>query len=182
MRVVAGKAKGIVLKTLEGLDTRPTIDRVKESIFSMVGPEFHGMNCLDLFAGSGSLGIEAASRGAEKVMLVEMKKALYPIIEDNISRTKLGDVVKYSIMDVNRFIAGRQEIKYDIVFMDPPYFKGHIVPVMELMVAHAILNEDAIVVCEHDSSEDIPDVVGRFERIKSKKYGRVGISVYRLGA
>ena len=124
MRVIAGTARSLPLKTIEGLETRPTTDRIKETLFNMLTGYVPQAKCLDLFAGSGGIGIEALSRGAESCTFVEQAKNAAACIEDNLKFTKLADKAQVRKFDAVSFVSSLPEIDYDVIFMDPPYSKG----------------------------------------------------------
>lgn len=178
MRVISGKARGIGLETNEGLDTRPTTDRVKENIFNIINWNIHGERVLDLFSGSGALGIEALSRGAIECTFIEMAQSAVNIINRNLSKTNLVEaarVIKGSVESSLDLIDGT----FGIVFMDPPYNKGLILPVVEKINKKGLLDEEGIIVIEHDSSDILDDELFDFERYKMKKYGRTCVSFFR---
>ena len=133
MRVIAGSARRLLLKAPDGMDTRPTADRVKESLFNMLNPDLYGCAFLDLFSGSGAIGIEALSRGAQRAVLVDASMECAGIIKQNLEVTKLGENAEIINEDVYAAIErlGRRGDKFDIIFMDPPYAAGYYVPVME---------------------------------------------------
>lgn len=180
MRVIAGSARGIKLETLEGLDTRPTTDRVKEAVFSMIHPNIGGAVCLDLFSGSGSLGIELLSRGAKSVTFVEGNHQLKSIIISNLNKTKLMDQATLLFQDVYRSIEMLSGKKFDLILMDPPYLKGDIRKTLDLIAKYNLLNENGLVIAEHDILDtDILPCSAYFESLKTKKYGKIGVTVFR---
>jgi len=175
MRVISGKARGTKLATIEGTTTRPTTDRVKESMFNLIQFHIQGAKVIDLFAGSGALGIEAASRGAASVVLVENFRKCHEAIEYNIERTGLNNVSLLKSEVMHAF--GRLE-QSDIIIMDPPYSQDFIVPVLEKISDNEMLTEEGIVVIEHSKNDSIPTQIGRLIRTKQKKYGISMISIY----
>ncbi len=180
MRVVSGSARGTVLETIEGLDTRPTTDRVKEAVFSMIQTHIYGSSCLDLFSGSGALGIELLSRGADFAVFVESGAKPAKIIQKNLERTQLVEKSKLILGDVYGKIKALKGEKYDIIIMDPPYLSGHVKKTLMLIEQCDLLSESGIIVVEHEISDDEAQKHGTsFECYKSKKYGKIGISVYR---
>ncbi len=132
MRVITGTARGRVLRTLEGEDVRPTTDRVKEAVFSIMQFEIEGRRVLDLFAGSGQLGIEALSRGAASATFVDMSKDSLSAVKYNLEHTKLGDNAKVVQTDALSFLKLTKD-KFDIVFLDPPYASSLVVDSMKLL-------------------------------------------------
>ena len=170
MRVITGTARGRVLKTLEGEDVRPTTDRVKEAIFSIIQFELEGRRVLDLFAGSGQLGIEALSRGAAYATFTDMSAESVDIVKKNLISTKLET-------EAVTFLKGNRK-KYDIVFMDPPYSKGLLQNTLPYVVKN--VNDGGVIICEHPYGEEMPQTVGNFSIYRNYKYGKIGITVYRI--
>ena len=180
MRVIAGSARGVKLETLEGLDTRPTTDRVKEAVFSMIHPRIGGAVCLDLFSGSGSLGIELLSRGANSVTFVEGNQQLKSIIHSNLNKTKLIEKATLLFQDVYRSLEAQNGKKFDLIMMDPPYLKGDIRKCLDLIAKLDLLSENGLVIAEHDIDDaDILPCNAYFESLKTKKYGKIGVTVFR---
>lgn len=177
MRVVAGKFGGRPLKTLDGQTTRPTTDKVKGAIFNMIGPFFDGGRVLDLFSGSGSLAIEAVSRGMDEAVLVERDRRAQAIIQENIKMTKSEQQFTLLKMDANRALeqlAG----KFDLVLLDPPYVKEEIVKNIRILDERDLLSEDVMLVCETDKSVDLPEEIASFGIWKQKTYGISKVTVY----
>lgn len=175
MRVISGKARGTRLATIEGVNTRPTTDRVKESLFNLIQFYVHDAVVVDLFAGSGALGIEAASRGAESVVLVEQHRKCHEAIAYNISKTGLDNVtlIKGDVM------ASMSRLpKTDLVIMDPPYSQDMVIPVIERLSELDVLSKEGVIVVEHSKDDMLPQAIKNFEMIKSKKYGITMISIY----
>ncbi|QXM05876.1 16S rRNA (guanine(966)-N(2))-methyltransferase RsmD [Crassaminicella indica] len=180
MRVIAGISRGMKLKSPKGLNTRPTTDRVKEAIFSMINPYIIDSVVLDLFSGTGSIGIEALSRGAEKAYFVDNNKNSIHVIKENIAYTKFSEKSTVLFCDAQKAI---KELclganKIDIIFMDPPYLKNLILPTINKIEAQGILNDDGIIVVEHDIKDSLPKEIGKFIKIKEKKYGNTLITIY----
>lgn len=179
MRIISGKARGTKLSSLDGLETRPTTDRIKESLFNLLQLNFHDASVLDLFSGSGALGLEAASRGAKKVLCVEMNKQAAMVIQQNIDKTRMGDCVKVVVSDAMNQVKNLSEASIDVVFMDPPYAKGIVIPMLENLSEHHVMSEEGIVVIEHEKELMLPSTIGIFEMVKSRTYGITTISIYR---
>lgn len=177
MRVITGSARGRVLKTLEGEDVRPTTDRVKEAIFSIIQFEIEGREVLDLFAGSGQLGIEALSRGAAYATFTDLSKDAVSVIKSNLLSTGLHKNSAVLQSDAMTFLRNSRK-KFDIIFMDPPYSKGILQKALPL--AAEIVNDGGVIVCEHPYGEELPETVGDFALYRSYKYGKLGVTVYRL--
>ncbi len=172
MRVIAGKARRLLLKAPEGMDTRPTADRVKESLFNMLNLELYGCRFLDLFSGSGAIGIEALSRGAAKAVFVDKSAVCADIIKQNLEFTRLVDnseIIKDDIFSALKML-GDKKLKFDIIFMDPPYKEGFYLPVLAEIRKEGILSDDGYVVAESANDYDFPDVEG-FKIIKKRKCG-----------
>lgn len=176
MRIITGSARGIKLETLDGLDTRPTAERVKESVFSMLQFELENRRVLDLFAGSGQLGLEALSRGALSCTFVEKSLDAMNIVKTNAKKTKLIDKCKILNVDYKDFLRGsKMREKFDIVFLDPPYSQKIIPEILDSLVKNDVLNVNAKVVCE--SEDDIEYICEGLKTVKHNKYGRVFITV-----
>ncbi|MDN6054301.1 MAG: 16S rRNA (guanine(966)-N(2))-methyltransferase RsmD [Lactococcus lactis] len=179
MRVVSGNYGGRPLKTLAGKTTRPTTDKVKGAIFNMIGPYFEGGRVLDLFAGSGSLAIEAISRGMDHAILVEKDRAAQQVILENIKMTKEPEKFQLLKMSVERVLSNLSET-FDLVLLDPPYAKEQIVENLELLQEKKRLTENVIVVCETDKEVELPDQIGKLELTRQKTYGISKISIYEF--
>ncbi len=178
MRVITGKARGMKLISLEGTDIiRPTADAVKESMFSIVQFDIEDAVVLDLFAGSGQLGIEALSRGARKAYFVDSSKASIDVIKKNLEHTKLTDGAVVINMPNSAFLRTARE-KIDIAFLDPPYEKGLIQ--RSLPALTEIMQKSGIIVCEHEKECRLPEEVNGFRAAKQYKYGKIALTVYRM--
>src|SRR4051812_39217642 len=158
MRVVSGSSKGKALKAVPGNSTRPTTDKVKEALFNMIGPYFDGGIGLDLFAGSGGLGLEALSRGLDKVIFIDREPRAIQTIYENIKACKFEEKAEVYRNDADRAIKPlvKREIKFDYVFLDPPYKKQELVHLMEKMNQQDLVKVDGIVVCEHSFDIELP--------------------------
>ena len=181
MRVISGKAKGHTLKTTKGLNMRPTADRVKESIFNIIKTDLYDSIVIDLFAGSGSLGIEALSRDAGKAYFIDNNKNSIRLIRQNLGKTGLINNSEIVHMDALNGIIMLSEhgVKADIIFLDPPYLKGFIEPVLETISFYNILQPDGIIIVEHDVKDRVPDDVHGLKKYRTNRYGDVAISFYR---
>ncbi len=169
MRIIAGSARRLPLKTVEGRDTRPTSDRIKETLFNILSPSLPGCRFLDLFAGSGQMGLEAASRGAKDVVLVENSRKAAACIEGNISFTKLGDSCTLLVMDAAlavRRMEGQEP--FDVIFMDPPYHKGLEQGILEALSVSSLVGEDTEIVAEW--IRIFPTQKGWDTRLQGKKF------------
>lgn len=180
MRVVAGEFGGRKLKTLTGNNTRPTTDKVKGAIFNMIGPYFDGGAALDLFSGSGSLGIEAVSRGMEQAVLVEKNFRAMEIIRENVAMTKNDAAFQLMKMPANQAIQKlvATDVQFDLVLLDPPYAKQEIVKQIEMLLDNDLLTRKAIVVCETDKEVVLPEEIGKLKERKRHDYGITAVTIY----
>jgi 16S rRNA (guanine966-N2)-methyltransferase len=172
MRIIAGKCKSLPLKTPKGAHTRPTTDRIKETLFNMISYELRECRFLDLFAGSGGIGLEAVSRGAKYAVLVENNREAIRCIEDNIAFTKLGAQTLLLKKDVLTAIASMEgQDPFDIVFMDPPYAEGYEKPVLVALKQSGLVNRNTIIIIEADKKTEFSFLKGvGYELIKYKAY------------
>lgn len=175
MRVISGSRGGLPLKTLDGLDTRPTSDKVKGSIFSILFGKLSGAKVLDLFSGSGAMGIEALSRGAESAILVDSSPKAVQIIKKNLEFTKLS--AKVVTGQADKFLSSCTE-KFDVIFMDPPYFSTEITNCMKIIADRGLLSDDGIIVAESDKTEQFPPEISGFALKDERFYGRVAVRFY----
>ena len=171
MRVIAGTARRLLLKTPEGFDTRPTTDRIKETLFNMLMPYLSGAVFVDLFSGSGGIGIEALSRGAKKAYFVENNQKAIACITDNIEHTHFTDKSVVLKQDVFSALRGSIKDTADIIFLDPPYHQEYDKRVLELLRDAPYVNEDTLIVVEAslETSFDYTDALG-FAVEKEKQY------------
>lgn len=181
MRIITGSARGIKIETLEGEATRPTAERVKEAIFSMIQFDLQDAAVLDLFSGSGQMGLEALSRGAETAHLVDKSAQAVNIIKKNAQKCKLFDRTKVVTSDYADFLrAANGKYKYDFIFLDPPYGSGMLKNALKLIADSDILAGGAWIFCE-DETDDIfgsdTALAERFNVEKQNRYGRVYITV-----
>lgn len=184
MRVVAGEYRGRRLKALDGENTRPTTDKVKESIFNMIGPYFDEEIVLDLYSGSGGLAIEAVSRGAVHAFCVERNFSALKVIKENIAVTKEPDKFTVKKMDADKALeAFSEEGKiFDIVLLDPPYAHQKLEEQLQMMEANQLLAERCVVVCETDKTVELPESIGSLYKAKETVYGITQITIYRREA
>ncbi|WP_160036481.1 16S rRNA (guanine(966)-N(2))-methyltransferase RsmD [Paenibacillus sp. An7] len=180
MRVISGTAKGRPLKAVPGTGTRPTTDKVKEAVFSMIGPYFEGGNVLDLFAGSGGLGIEALSRGMEKGIFIDLEPKSIEVIRANLKATKLESKAEVYRNEAGRALKllAKRAYKFDVVFLDPPYRMKNADELMLAMQENDMFSEDAIVVVEYDADHEYEEKFGHFVQTRKTTYGDTAISVY----
>lgn len=182
MRIIGGNSRGTKLYTLEGLNTRPTLDRVKESMFNILQNNIKDRIILDLFAGSGAIGLEFISRGAKKAFLCEKEKNAIDIINKNIQKMHVESKVKIAFMDYRKFLETSND-KYDLIFLDPPYETDFISKSTELIIKKNLLNDDGIIIAETDQEER---VIKELENIEIeiydiRKYGRAKLIFMRKG-
>ena len=178
MRVISGTARGTVLKTPEGLQTRPTADRVKEAMFSILQFEIPGAKVLDLFGGTGQLGIEALSRGAANALFVDKSPAACNIIRENLKRTGFQDMSRVVRNDYATFLKSCNS-KFDIIILDPPYAEVFLENALKLISEIDILQSGGIIVTERPLEKRLELVMDGFERSKDYKYGKTLLTLYR---
>ena len=180
MRVVSGQCKGRALKAVPGSTTRPTTDKVKESLFNIIGPYFQGGKVLDLFAGSGGLGIEALSRGMDSAVFVDKEFKAVSTVRANLEACNLTDRAEVYKNDADRALKAivKRELSFDLILLDPPYKKQKLESVLTTIVENQLLNQDGVIVCEHGHDVELPDKVSSLIRWKHEKYGTIQISIY----
>ncbi|KZZ82968.1 MULTISPECIES: 16S rRNA (guanine(966)-N(2))-methyltransferase RsmD [Bacillaceae] len=183
MRVVSGSLKGRPLKAVPGMSTRPTTDKVKEAIFNMIGPYFDGGLALDLFGGSGGLGIEALSRGTERCIFVDRDAKAIQTIHSNLEACRLQDQSEVYRNDAERALKAiiKRELQFQLVFLDPPYKQQKLKALIEQISDEQLLTEGGFVVAEHGTEVELPGQIGSFELVKFEKYGMAAVSIYRHG-
>ena len=174
MRIISGTARGTKLYTLEGETTRPTLDRVKESLFNIIQNEIPNSIFLDLFSGSGAIGLEAASRGAERVILCDKSKDAIQIIKKNIEKTHLSEKVELYQLDYELLLKNKIKEKIDIVYIDPPYNSDFVAKSVEILINRKLVDENSNIIIETDNEEKILEDLKKIEvEITDKrKYGR----------
>lgn len=171
MRVISGSARGRKLKAPAGLTTRPTTDRIKESLFNIIAGDLYNCRFLDLFSGSGGMGIEALSRGAEAAVFVDSSRNSISVINENISAVRFEERSEVLSCDVSYAISalGRRNEKFDIIFMDPPYNKGFVSSTLTYIVNADILSDEGYVIAEQSQEDEIPNIQG-LEVFRVKDY------------
>ena len=178
MRVITGKARGVALKTPDGMQTRPTADRVKEALFSIIQFEIPCARVLDLFGGTGQLGIEALSRGAQSAVFVDASEKACALIKENLKRTKLQDCGKVIRSDYMEYLDRCRE-KFDIVFLDPPYAEVFLENALKRLSEIDMLQSGGIIIAERPLDKELPWVFPGFTRSKDYKYGKTLLTIYR---
>ncbi|WP_028595628.1 16S rRNA (guanine(966)-N(2))-methyltransferase RsmD [Paenibacillus assamensis] len=180
MRVISGTARGRSLKAVPGMNTRPTTDKVKEALFSMIGPYFDGGTALDLFAGTGGLGIEALSRGVDHAVFIDMDPKAIETIKHNVNVARVAEKAEIFRNDAKRALKAlaKRDMKFDLVFMDPPYRMTDADMLLTTMLEQEMLSEQAIVVIEHDSNYTYPEHIGAMACFRNAKYGEIALSLY----
>lgn len=178
MRIITGEARGKKLLSPEGEAVRPTPDRVKEALFNILQFQIEGRRFLDLFAGSGQIGLEAVSRGAECAVFVDASKKSVNMIEKNIEATGFAERARVYHADSVMFIKHVPQ-KFDVIFIDPPYKSGLIEKV--LPDAAGAVNAGGTVICEHPLDEALPESAGTLIKIKDYRYGKIVLTSYRSG-
>lgn len=178
MRVITGSARGRRLLELEGTETRPTTDRVKEGIFNIIQFDIEGRKILDLFAGTGQLGIEALSRGAASAVFVDMRREAARLVEENLRLTGLAENARVVCGDALAYLGAVRE-KADIVFLDPPYGSGLLKKALQQIETFDILRENGIIICESDAAAPMEEMSPPYRFHRTYRYGRVRLTVYR---
>lgn len=178
MRVITGKARGVQLKTPEGMLTRPTADRVKEALFSIINFDIPGAKVLDLFGGTGQLGIEALSRGAASAVFVDAREDSCKLIRENLKRTKLEQDAKVIRSDYLDYLNRCRE-QYNIILLDPPYAEVFLENSIKRITEIDILQSDGIIVAERPLGKELPWEFAGYTRSKDYKYGKVLLTIYR---
>ena len=180
MRIIAGDAKNKRIKSRKGTDTRPTLGSMKESLFSIIAPYVPDSVFLDLFSGSGSISLEALSRGAKRAVMIEKDAEALKYIIENVNNLGYEDRCRAYKNDVLRAIEilGRKGEKFNIIFMDPPYKDEMCTRVMKAIEKHKILAEDGLIICEHHVFEEMADTVGEYKKADEGKYGKKCITFY----
>lgn len=176
MRVITGLARGRRLETLPGEVTRPTSEKVKESLFSAIQFDIEGRRVLDLFAGSGQLGIEALSRGASGCVFVDKNTDAVKVIRQNLQNTGLFAKAQVLGTDAMTYLT-RPGDRFDLVFLDPPYAADLLLPALQKV--EPLVNDGGIIVCETEDGVELPEAVGRFTVARTYRFGRIHVWLYR---
>ncbi|MCD7959700.1 MAG: 16S rRNA (guanine(966)-N(2))-methyltransferase RsmD [Ruminococcus sp.] len=178
MRVISGIERGRKLKTLDGQEVRPTTDKVKEAIFSSLQFEISGSVVLDLFAGSGQMGIEALSRGAVRAIFVDHSPRSLAVTRENLEVTHFTERAQIYQTEAEAFLQMLSS-KIDIAILDPPYRKGIIKKILPLLISH--MQKDGWIVCEHETALVLPNTMKEWSIQKERKYGTITVTIYKRG-
>lgn len=178
MRIITGTSRGRRLVAPEGLDVRPTPEKVKEALFSALQFDIEGRRVLDLFAGSGQLGIEALSRGAKSSTFVDSSPVSIKTVEKNLAVSELSDKARVLKTDYASFCASSREI-FDIAFLDPPYNEGILLPALKAVLP--LMSDYGTVICEHPPQVELPEEIGGFCVKRTYRYGKIHVTVYKKG-
>ena len=178
MRVITGKARGKRLKELPGLDTRPTTDRVKEGLFNVIQFDIEGRRVLDLFAGTGQLGIECLSRGASYCDFVDVSRTAAVIVRENLKTAGLESQATVHQRDYNAFLQTVRNQKYGLIFLDPPYAETWLEQALETIANIDIVSGNGIIVCESALDKELPELSAPYEKGREYRYGKIKITLY----
>ncbi len=181
MRVITGTARGRKLKDLPGMDTRPTTDKVKESIFNIVQFDVEGRRVLDLFGGTGQLGIEALSRGAERCVFVDQSRQAAQVIRENTESTGFGERSRVVQGDALAFLTSCRE-KFGLCFLDPPYASDLLEKALEKIAEIDIMAENGIIICESAAEKALPQLPAPYEMGREYRYGKIKLTLYHRRA
>ena len=177
MRVISGTARGRRLKELQGMETRPTTDRVKEALFNIVQFELPGRQVLDLFAGTGQLGIEALSRGAARCTFVDQRRDAAALVRENLKLTGLSQQARVVQGDSISFLMSCRE-KFDVIFLDPPYAADLLEQALTAIASFDICREHGIIVAESAADKVLPELPAPYRLYREYRYGKIRLSVY----
>lgn len=178
MRVITGSARGVRLLTPEGEQTRPTTDRVKEALFNIIQFDIEGRSVLDLFAGTGQLGIEALSRGAKSATFVDNRSDAVKLIKENIRKTKFQNQSTVFVGDYATFLQTSRQ-RFDLIFLDPPYAESFLENALKRISTIDIVKDGGIIICERPVEKELSQELSGFERSKDYRYGKTIITLYR---
>jgi len=179
MRIIAGKFKGRQISAVKGDNTRPTTDKIKENVFNIIGQFFEGGRVLDLFAGSGNLGIEALSRGMDHAIFVDMNLNAIRVIKENISNLQLQEKTEVYRNDAFKALSvlAKKNAKFDMIFLDPPYGKISITELLAIVIENDLLNEDGLIICEYGEGMEIQYDVSYLKEVRREVYGTIEILI-----
>ena len=178
MRVITGTARGVSLKAPKGMDTRPTMDQVKEGIFSAIQFEVEGRRALDLFAGSGQLGIEALSRGAQAAVFVDARREACQVVRENLEKTRLAQSARVVQSDYLSYLAGCRE-RFDLIFLDPPYAEVFLENALKRISEIDILSDSGIIICERPVEKALTADYAGLTHYRDYRYGKTAVTIFR---
>ncbi|MBO4327654.1 MAG: 16S rRNA (guanine(966)-N(2))-methyltransferase RsmD [Clostridia bacterium] len=183
VRVISGSAGGLKLKTAESAETRPTLDRVKEAMFSILTPYIKGRNVLDLFAGSGALGIEALSRGAEHGCFNDIDRACAGLVKENLKHTGLDGKALVNTGHYAKALGRFRDEKrsFGLILLDPPYGAELYEDAVLTIERYGLFDTECVIMCEHRREKPLPDEIGGFKAFRHREYGTVGLTFYKRG-
>lgn len=181
MRIISGTGKGRQLKGVPGTGTRPTADKVKESVFNMIGPYFCGGVFLDVYAGSGGMGIEALSRGMEKAVFIDKERKAVSVIYDNLKSAGFVGQAEVFRTDSGRALKAikKNGKKFDVIFLDPPYGEEKLNKELQFFDDNRILNKNGCIVAEHSSKVTLDSDFSTFSKHKLERYGDTAVTIYK---
>ncbi|WP_100404585.1 16S rRNA (guanine(966)-N(2))-methyltransferase RsmD [Bacillus solitudinis] len=181
MRVISGEKKGLHLKAVPGSSTRPTTDKVKESIFNIIGPYFDGGTGLDLYGGSGGLGIEALSRGLDKVIFIDQDRKAIDTIKSNLIHCHFMDKAEVFRNDASRALKAlvKREQSFSYIFLDPPYANQNIASEISIIDNHGLLEKNGLIVSEHAANISLAEKISELIKVREESYGDTMISIYQ---
>ncbi|WP_321531585.1 16S rRNA (guanine(966)-N(2))-methyltransferase RsmD [uncultured Desulfuromonas sp.] len=180
MRIISGRARGKQLASVQGMEIRPTSDRVREALFSSLASRFgsfEGLEILDLFAGTGALGLEALSRGATRACFVDSGRQAQKLIQTNSVKCAMAQHCQLIALPVEHAL-GKIRGRFDLIFLDPPYRKGLIDTTLSLLSQRDLLKPDGLICAEEDKTTEVPQILGRYQRIDLKSYGSTTLHLF----
>lgn len=182
MRIITGRARGLKLTTPKNYDVRPTADRVKESVFNIIGSKITGAQVLDLFAGTGNLGLECWSRGAEHIVFTDMSRESLRLVQSNIAKCRAEADTETICGDACQLIDRlyKKGLRFDFIFADPPYNKGLVQKVIAALAQSPLLNDGGYLIAEHSSHDELGVLPPQFELVRCGTYGETKISFIRF--
>lgn len=181
MRIIAGDLRSRIVEMVPGETTRPTQDRIKESIFNRIGPYFDGGLMLDLFGGSGNIGFEGISRGIEKCIFVDLNNEPIKTIKKNAANLKVTEkcrILKMDYMEALKLFA-EEQLHFDLIYIDPPYAKQQIDAIMEYLDSNSLVNDDGLIICESSKEDTFKEAYGSLHKHHEKMYGITRVTIYR---
>ena len=181
MRIISGSARGRKILSPVGIGTRPTLDRIKESIFNIIQNKVRNAVVVDMFSGTGSLGLEAASRGATQCYLIDMGDTTFDMLQKNVDNLKFDDKCTCLKGDTYKYMQqfADEKIVFDLIFIDPPYAKDMIPPAIEIISANRLLRKDGLIICKIDSSEEVYEGNDTINLTDLRKYGNTTVLFYK---